>query len=256
MKKYVLFMALGMLAWSCTAPEQEAEATPPVLEDGAYSLTNGSWTYPDSLYEFEPQQIKIYAGGRYMFATWNEANNTPAMGAGAAWSENGMMYEQPYHNANGATDSSQTFELSITATESGFEQNIQGIDLNDSTKVDLYENWVALEGEATPYDGLWVLTSRNEIEGINDFQEIKMIGGGHFVWYHTWSDTLDHADFGYGQFIDNGDGTATEVAQVGSINGYEGEWSINYTLVGSDMLQQSYINNTDSTEVFQNYKRL
>ena len=83
-----------------------------------------------------------------------------------------------------------------------------------------------------------------------------MIGGGHFVWYHTWSDTVDHADFGYGQFIDNGDGTATEVAQAGSIEGYEGEWSINYTLIGSDMLQQSYINNTDSTEVFQNYKRL
>ena len=112
-----------------------------------------------------------------------------------------MMYEQPYHNANGATDSSQTFELSITTTEGGLEQNIQGIDLNDSTKVDLYENRVALEGEATPYDGLWVLTSRNEIEE------------------------------------------------------FEGEWQITYTMVGSDMLQQSYMN-ADSTEVIQNYKRL
>ena len=35
MKKHVLFMALGFMAWSCTAPEPEAEATPPVLEDGA-----------------------------------------------------------------------------------------------------------------------------------------------------------------------------------------------------------------------------
>ena len=256
MKKHVLFMALGMLAWSCTAPEQEAEATPPVLEDGAYSLTNATWTYADTVVEFEPQQIKIYADGRYMFATWNSTTNSPAMGAGAAWSENGMMYEQPYHNANGATDSSQTFELGITATEGGFEQTIAGMDDNDSSSFDLYENWVALEGEATPYDGLWILSSRNEVEGVKDFNEIKMIGGGHFVWYHTWSDTVDHADFGYGEFIDHGEGSVTEVARVGSIEGFEGEWNINYTLIGSDMLQQTFINKTDSTEVIQNYKRL
>ena len=178
------------------------------------------------------------------------------MGAGKAWSENGKMYEQPYHNASGATDSTQTFELGITATEEGFEQTIAGMDDNDSTSFDLYENWIALEGKATDYDGLWILNSRNEIEGVNDFHEIKMIGGGHFAWYHTWSDTVDHADFGYGEFIDHGEGSVTEVAQVGSIEGFEGEWQITYTLIGSDMLQQSYFNNTDSTEVIQNYKRL
>jgi hypothetical protein len=114
---------------------------------------------------------------------------------------------------------------------------------------------VALEGEATPYDGLWVLTSYNGNEGVDDFHEIKMIGGGHFVWYHTWRDTVDHADFGYGQFLDHGDGSVTEVAQVGSIEGFEGEWYITYTMVGSDMLQQSYFN-ADSIEIIQNYKKL
>jgi len=256
MKKYALFLALGFLAWSCAAPEQEAETTTPVPEDGAYSLTNATWTYADTAVESEPQQIKIYSGGRYMFVTLNSTTNSPAMGAGAAWSENGMMYKQPYHDAEGAKDSSQTFELGITTTDEGFEQTIAGMDDDDSSSFDLFENWASLEGEATAYDGLWILTSRNEVDGVTDFHEIRMIGGGHFAWYHTWSDTVGHADFGYGQFIDHGEGSVTEVAQVGSIDGFEGEWQINYTMIGSDMLQQSFINNTDSTEVIQNYKRL
>lgn len=249
-------VACSLMAIACSSPQDEVVEAPSVVADGAYSLTHSTWTYADTVVEYEPQQIKIYSGGRYMFATWNSTTNAPAIGAGAAWSEHGMLYEQPYYGASGATDSSQTFELNIATTEAGFDQSINGISADDSTSFDLNESWNGLSGEPTQFDGLWLLTSRSEIDGVANFQEVKMIGGGHFVWYHTWSDSIDHADFGYGQFIDNGDGSVTEVAQVGSIDGYEGEWSINYTLIGSDMLQQSYINNIDSSEVIQNFKRL
>jgi hypothetical protein len=149
------------------------------------------------------------------------------------------------------------FELSIVKTTLGFEQEIKGIPLDDSSSVDLYESWNALEGATTSYDGLWKLSSRNEVEGVSEFNEIKMIGGGHFVWFHTWSDdSVEHADFGYGAFIDNGDGNVMEVAQAGSIEGYEGEWSVNYAKVGADMIQQTYVNAATGEELVQNYKRL
>jgi hypothetical protein len=168
------------------------------------------------------------------------------------------LYEQPYFSANGPTDSSQTFTLSIDVTADGFEQNIKGIDLNDSTKVDLFENWQSLQGDASPYDGLWQLTSHSGLAGVNDFEEIKMIGGGHFIWFHTYVDSTDHSDFGYGQFIDHGEGSVSEVMQVfsGSVLAGDNEWRSEYKLLGTDVLEQTYINNSDSSMVYQVYKRL
>ena len=259
MKTTTFLVAAGLLAISCAAPQEDFVSTPepPILEDGAYSLDKSVWTYTDSTATFEPQQIKIYAEGRYMFATWNDETGSPSIGAGTVQTKNGKLYETPLYNANGIVDSGTVFELNISKTTRGFEQEIKGMQLEDSSTFDLYESWSSLTGTASPYDGLWQLSSRNPIEGVTDFKEIKMIGGGHFVWYHTWSDdSTEHADFGYGAFIDNGDGSVTEVAQAGSIEGYEGEWSVDYTKVGADMIQQTYINTETGEEIIQNFKRL
>ena len=192
-----------------------------------------------------------------MFASWNVAEGIPSFAAGTVETKNGKLYETPVYDVNGAVDSGMVFELSIVKTTLGFEQESKGIPLDDSSSVDLIESWNILKGNPTPYDGLWKLSSRNEVEGMSDFNEIKMIGGGHFVWFHTWSDdSVEHADFGYGAFIDNGDGNVMEVAQAGSIEGYEGEWSVNYAKVGADMIQQTYVNAATGEELVQNYKRL
>jgi len=259
MKTTTFMVAAGLLAISCAAPQEDLVSAPepPILEDGAYSLDKSVWTYTDSTATFKPQQIKIYAEGRYMFATWNDETGSPSIGAGSVQTKNGKLYEMPLYNANGIVDSGTVFELNIIKTTLGFEQEIKGIQLEDNSSIDLFESWNKLEGEASPYDGLWQLSSRNEVNGVSDFSEIKMIGGGHFVWYHTWSgDSTDHADFGYGAFIDNGNGIVTEVAQAGSIAGYEGEWSVNYVKVGADMIQQTYVNEATGEEFIQNYKRL
>ena len=192
-----------------------------------------------------------------MFASWNVAEGIPSFAAGTVETKNGKLHETPVYDVNGAVDSGMVFELSIVKTTLGFEQEIKGIPLDDSSSVDLYESWNALEGATSSYDGLWKLSSRNEVEGVSEFNEIKMIGGGHFVWFHTWSDdSVEHADFGYAAFIDNGDGNVMEVAQAGSIEGYEGEWSVNYAKVGADMIQQTYVNAATGEELVQNYKRL
>ena len=259
MKTTTFLMAAGLLAISCAAPQEDlvSPPEPPILEDGAYLLDKAVWTYSDSSTTIEPQQIKIYSGGRYMFASWNAADNTPSFSAGIAQTKNGKLYETPVYDVNGAVDSGTVFELSIVKTTLGFEQEIKGIQLEDSSSIDLYESWNALEGATSSYDGLWKLSSRNEVEGVSEFNEIKMIGGGHFVWFHTWSDdSVEHADFGYGAFIDNGDGNVMEVAQAGSREGYEGEWSVNYAKVGADMIQQTYVNAATGEELVQNYKRL
>ncbi len=259
MKTPTFLVAAGLLAISCAAPQEDPVPAPepPILADGAYSLDKAVWTFSDSSTTIEQEQIKIYSGGRYMFASWNAADNTPSFSAGIAQTKNGKLYETPVYDVNGAVDSGTVFELSIVKTTLGFEQEIKGIPLDDSSSVDLYESWNALEGATTSYDGLWKLSSRNEVEGVSEFNEIKMIGGGHFVWFHTWSDdSVEHADFGYGAFIDNGDGNVMEVAQAGSIEGYEGEWSVNYAKVGADMIQQTYVNAATGEELVQNYKRL
>ena len=259
MKTTAFLVAAGLLAISCAAPQEDHVSIPepPILDDGAYALDKAVWTYSDSSIASKNQQIKIYFKDRYMFAAWNAADKTPSFAAGTVETKNGKLYETPVYDANGAVDSGTVFELSIIKTTLGFEQAIKGIQLEDNSSIDLFESWNKLEGKASPYDGLWQLSSRNEVDGVSDFSEIKMIGGGHFVWYHTWSgDSTDHADFGYGAFIDNGNGNVTEVAQTGSIAGYEGEWSVNYVKVGADMIQQTYVNEATGEEFIQNYKRL
>ncbi|MAD30677.1 MAG: hypothetical protein CL854_00335 [Cryomorphaceae bacterium] len=259
MKTTTFLVAAGLLAISCAAPQEDLVSAPepPILADGAYSLDKAVWTFSDSSTTIEQEQIKIYSGGRYMFASWNAAEKTPSFAAGTVETRNGKLYETPVYDVNGAVDSGMVFELSIVKTTLGFEQEIKGMQMEDSSSIDLIESWNALEGNASPYDGLWKLSSRNEVEGVSDFNEIKMIGGGHFVWFHAWSDdSTEHADFGYGAFIDNGDGNVTEVVQAGSIEGYVGEWSVNYAKVGADMIQQTYVNVSTGEEFVQNYKRL
>jgi hypothetical protein len=254
--KRLLFMGLGLLAWSCTAPTESTPEEETGLPNGAYSLAAATWTYSeDSVVEVYPNQIKIYAAGKYMYATMNPLDGSVSSGAGNMSQEGSVITETPLFSAAGAVEEGTAYSLNITETEGGFEQTIDQVQFPDQSTVDLHESWKRLSDGSGAFDGLWKLTSRNEIEGVNDFQEIKMIGGGHFVWYHTWSDSTEHKDFGYGEFVEHGEGAVTEVAQVGSIEDYAGEWNITYQLIDNDHLQQVYIS-PDSVEVVQNFERL
>jgi hypothetical protein len=254
--KRLLFMGLGLLAWSCTAPSESAPEEETGLPNGAYSLEAATWTYSeDSVVKVYPNQIKIYAAGKYMYATMNPLDGSVSSGAGNMSQEGSVITESPLFSAAGSVEEGTAYSLNITETEEGFEQTIDQVEFPDQSTVDLHESWKRLSDGSGDFDGLWKLTSRNEIDGVNDFQEIKMIGGGHFVWYHTWSDSTEHKDFGYGEFVEHGEGAVTEVAQVGSIEDYAGEWNITYQLIDNDHLQQVYIS-PDSVEVVQNFERL
>ena len=75
MKTPTFLVAAGLLAISCAAPQEDLVSAPepPILADGAYSLDKAVWTFSDSSTTIEQEQIKIYSGGRYMFASWNVA---------------------------------------------------------------------------------------------------------------------------------------------------------------------------------------
>lgn len=253
--KQLLFAGLVLMVVSCAAPTESGSKEQTGVPDGAYSLEAATWTYSeDSVVEIYPDQIKIYAAGKYMFATMNPLDGSVSSGAGNMSQEGSVITETPLFSAAGAVEEGMSFSLNITETEGGFEQHINQLQFPDGSTVDLRETWKRLSDGTGAYDGLWKLTSRNEIDGVNNFQEIKMIGGGHFVWYHTWSDSIEHKDFGYGEFVEHGDGAVTEVAQIGSIEDYAGEWNITYQLLDNDHLQQTYVS-PDSVEVVQSYER-
>jgi hypothetical protein len=167
------------------------------------------------------------------------------------------MIEEPVVNHDGSLrELNLSFDVAIEQTQNGFIQSIKGLTYDDGRSLDMIETWNTASNQASPFDGLWELESSTPIAISNDFAEIKMIGGGHFIWTNRFTlDGRKEKNFGFGKIDFTIEGQAIETGLTSSVEGYAGtKHEVEFRLIGDNYLDQKFSMN--GTEVVHRYKRI
>ena len=228
----------------------------PQLPDGAYLLKEVEITENGEVSVARRDQIKIYSNNRYMFAFMHPEIGVDA-GAGIATWNNGIIIEEPVVNHDGSLrELNLSFDVAIEQTQNGFIQSIKGLTYDDGRSLDMIETWNTASNQASPFDGLWELESSTPIAISNDFAEIKMIGGGHFIWTNRFTlDGSKEKNFGFGKIDFTIEGQGIETGLTSSVEGYAGtKHEVEFKLIGDNYLDQKFSMN--GTEVVHRYKRI
>jgi hypothetical protein len=244
--RFLVLIAAMQVLIGCSSDKQSnisEEINMNPLADGAFLLSKVTITEDGEVTELLRDQIKIYSNGKYMFAFDNESTGDMDVGAGNANWVNGVMVEEPLFNHDGPL-SDLSFEITIEPTEKGFNQVLHGMKYDDGRVLEtMVEEWNRAPGVVTPYDGLWKLESRETDDPeLTEFNEIKMIGGGHFVILQSAIyEGEEVRNFGFGSLILTGSSKVLETGMVGSWENYSG-WAteVNMEMVDEDHLIQSF----------------
>ena len=252
--KPLLVILSALFLSNCS--EQQNEPKIPQLPDGAYLLKEVEITENGEVSVARRDQIKIYSNNRYMFAFMHPEIGVDA-GAGIATWNNGIMIEEPVVNHDGSLrELNLSFDVAIEQTQNGFIQSIKGLTYDDGRSLDMIETWNTASNQASPFDGLWELESSTPIAISNDFAEIKMIGGGHFIWTNRFTlDGSKEKNFGFGKIDFTIEGQGIETGLTSSVEGYAGtKYEVEFKLIGDNYLDQKFSMN--GTEVVHRYKRI
>lgn len=237
LKSLLLTLSMALL-FGCAAEEEVAMTAAP-LADGAFLLGDVTMTEEGEVTVLKRAQMKIYANDRFMFAFMHEELNKPDVGAGITEWKNGALIESPIFNQDGPLDSLH-FSLDIQETEGGFLQSIEGLESNGHV-YDMIESWDRLPGQASIFDGLWKLDNR-EVEAageISQFSEIKIIGGGHFIFSQSFLvDGEMQQHFGFGEFSVDVAGIASETMMASSFATLPDE----STLLSLELVDENHFN--------------
>ena len=250
-----LLVILSALLLSNCSKQQNTLKIPPI-PDGAYLLKEVEITENGEVSVARRDQIKIYSNNRYMFAFMHPEIGVDA-GAGIATWNNGIMIEEPVVNHDGSLrELNLSFDVAIEQTQNGFIQSIEGLTYDDGRSLDMIETWNIASNQASPFDGLWELESSTPIAILNDFAEIKMIGGGHFIWTNRFTlDGSKEKNFGFGKIDFTIEGRGIETGLTSSVEGYAGtKHEVELELIGDNYLDQKFSMN--GSEVVHRYKRI
>lgn len=253
-----LFLTAAVISLLGCSTEEEvfAPATAaPMLADGAFLLADVTLTEKGEVTVLKRAQMKIYSNDRYMFAFMHEDTTKPDVGAGLTQWKDGALIESPIFNQDGPLEGLH-FSLDIEETEGGFLQSIEGLESNGHV-YDMVETWDRQQGSASAFDGLWKLQGRASEEGgeIVEFSEIKMFGGGHFIFSQSFmlkGEMQQH--FGFGEFSIDAEGVVTETGIAGSLEDFAGsQHKLTVGMVSENEFSQSF--QWDGKSVTQSYIR-
>ena len=256
----VMLMLAAILVAGCSSEHQAKQLENDVMQkisDGAYLLSQVTITENGETTVKLRDQIKIYSKGKFMFAFDNESTGDMDVGAGNATWVNGIMVEEPLVNHDGPL-SDLSFDITIEPTEAGFDQVLHGMKYDDGRVLDtMVEVWERAPGEPSRFDGLWTLESRQvEIPQLTEFNETKMIGGGHFVILQSALFQGERVrNFGFGTFDVKEEGMVLETGMVGSWEGFSG-WAteVKFEMIDENRMEQTFT--YDNREIKQTYVRM
>ena len=227
----------------------------PGLSDGAYALISVDVTEDGEVSSYLRDQMKIYTQDRFMFAFYNDLTDKVDAGTGYTNWVDGVLVETPIANQDGPLED-LSFDLTITPTEAGFTQSLKGM-MYGERSVNMVEQWKTLSTETTIFDGLWKLDSRtSEGDQWGDFMEMKLIGGGHFIFFQSMvveGESIKH--FGSGSFRIDEAGHVVETGITSSFDGPMGvEYKLNMELIDDNHMTQSF--ELNGATVTQTYVRI
>lgn len=251
-----LFLTAAVISLlGCAAEEEEAAPVTAKLADGAFLLADATLTEKGEVTVLKRPQMKIYSNDRYMFAFMYEETSKPGVGAGLTEWKDGALIESPIFNQDGSVEGLQ-FSLKIDETEGGFLQGIEGLESNGHV-YDIVEKWDRQPGDASAFDGLWKLQARTSEEGgeIAEFSEIKMFGGGHFIFSQSFMlEGQMQQHFGFGKFSIDAEGVVTETGIASSFEDFAGtQHQLSMKLVNDNQLSQTFM--WDGKSITQTYIR-
>jgi hypothetical protein len=227
----------------------------PGLADGAYALISVDVTEDGEVSSYLRDQMKIYTQDRFMFAFYNDLTDKVDAGTGYTHWVDGVLVETPIANQDGGLED-LSFDLTITPTEAGFTQSLKGMKYGERS-VNMVEQWKTLSTETTIFDGLWKLDGRaSEGDDWGDFVEMKLIGGGHFIFFQSMvvdGESIKH--FGFGSFRVDQAGHVVETGITSTIDDLVGaESMLNMQLIDDNHMSQSF--ELNGAMVTQTYVRI
>jgi hypothetical protein len=240
---------------SVSEPTVAAVDSTPGLADGAYALISVDVTEDGEVSSYLRDQMKIYSQDRFMFAFYNDLTDKVDAGTGYTHWVDGVLVETPIANQDGGLKD-LSFDLTITPTEAGFAQSLKGMKYGERS-VNMVEQWKTLSTETTIFDGLWQLESRSsEADDWTDFAEMKLIGGGHFIFFQSLladGEAVKHFSFGSLQ-VDPA-GHVVETGITSTIEGQAGTaFKLNMQMIDDNHMSQSFEMN--GAVVTQTYVRI
>ncbi len=260
--KQVLAIFL-LAAISCNnEPEKEALAL-----SGAYSMLSQSVKGEkiDTSYS-DLKQLKIFTGDQMMYANINPADSVSSFGVGTYSSSMDTITETVFYNASdsSASDSVQSFHLTIEKTAKGYKQIIPEMGTG-TQKIKLTEEYEAIGTKATsPLDGLWKMTKGYSVKGTDtskgDGMQYKMYNAGHFMFGNTWTDSTKklHTGIGFGTFTMEGTTKVKESVTASTYFDIRGQsFDIEIEMTGTDEFKQTltYKDGSKGIEFYQRVKK-
>ena len=237
-------------------PDPSSLDAMPGIDDGAYMLDGVIKTVAGETSKMLRDQMKIYANNRFMFAFFDDLTNKIDAATGYAVWVDGVLTETPIANQDGPVEG-LNFEIALNSTAIGFTQIVRDMPAESGGTYDLDEVWKTLSTEKGPFDGLWKLQARDiEASDCSNFTEMKLIGGGHFIFFQGFDckgDRVKH--FGFGSLQIDQSGRATETGLTSTIEGYGGkEHLVDIKLIDDEHMTQIFM--LDGVEVVQSYIRV
>lgn len=255
-------VSLMVLLISCTGTEKKAELN----MSGAYKMLSVEIKSDssDSTYT-NAEQAKIFTGDYVMYAHYSAPDSSSSFGI-ATYTTNGdtIMENVLYRSVDSiVTDKTESYNLLIEKTGTGFKQFIKAIPTNTGEKIDLTEIYDSVGNATTSaLDGTWKMTNRYVIKGTDTTTEMttqyKMYCAGYCLWGHTWKDSSNkaHTGIGYGTFTMPSANKVTEsmiASTYAEVKGHD--FDITIEMKGNDGFKQ-IMDNPDSSKYVEIYERM
>ena len=256
--KLLLTIALFLII-SCGQVEKKET----VIMPGAYKMLSQrvKSSQADSTYT-SLQQLKIYTGEYMMYANFSPYDSVSRFGIGMYIAEKDTVTENVIYNAADSVknDVPVPYKLIITKTDTGYKQFIPEMETLGQ-KIALTEEYASVgTNTKSPLDGVWKELKTFYVLGKDTTKynttQYKAYYGGHFIWGHTYSDSVKkiHTGVGFGKFQLNDSNKLKESIFTSSYYQLRGtDMNIDVEMNGTDEFKQTitYKNGGKAIEIYQ-----
>ncbi len=198
----------------------------------------------DSVYK--KIQIKIYTARQFIYAGMTP-DSAVSFGVGNYKPGTGIRIVENEFYSSFRLDTSRSFKVDISVTDSGFTQKIPDIATLKGVKYDLMETYARMQsGDTTKLDGLWKMTKSYSVNGKDtvkkEVTQYKIFQGGNFLFAGRY--LVDKAtnkfksNFGYGSFTLSGGDLVEENTIASDVSALNHKINIKITFNGNDAYTQ------------------